>query len=61
MSKLTKCDVCGKIFEYGFIVDVNIQGGQDYTNIAKDWFEIGKKDVCYDCYYKAKKMLKDMQ
>lgn len=57
MSKVTRCDVCGKDFGYGFAVDVNIEGGQDYTNIAEDRFEIGKKDICKVCYYKIKRLL----
>ena len=57
MSKVTRCDVCGKVFDYGFSADVNIQGGQDFTNIAEDRFEIGKKDICKACYYKIRKLI----
>ena len=57
MSKTIKCDVCGKIFNYGFLIDVSLQGGQSFTNIADDRFELGKKDICKDCYYGVKKML----
>lgn len=57
MSTLKKCDACGKVFDYGFTIDVRIQGGVDFVNIAEDRFEIGKKDVCKNCYYMAQKML----
>lgn len=57
MSKVVKCDVCGKVFDYGFLIDINVQGGQSWTNIAEDRFEIGKKDVCKKCYTSIKKML----
>ncbi len=57
MSKALNCDVCGKAFDYGFSVNVNIQGGFGFINVADDRFEIGQKDVCRDCYYKIKKML----
>ena len=57
MSRITKCDICGKMFDYGFRVDVNIQGGHDFTNIAEERLELGQKDICLDCYYKAKEMI----
>lgn len=55
MSKVNKCDICGKVFDYGFLIEVSTQGGHSFTNIAEDRFEIGKKDICKSCYYKAKK------
>jgi hypothetical protein len=57
MSKVMKCSVCGELFDYGFSVDVDLQGAQDLADLAEDRFEIGKKDVCKKCYYEIKKML----
>lgn len=57
MSKVVKCDICGKMFDGGFLIEVNRQGGYDFTDAAQDRFEIGAKDVCRDCYYSVKKML----
>lgn len=57
MSKISKCDICGKTFDYGFLVDVKIQGGVSFANVAEDRFEIGQKDVCKECYNNIKKML----
>lgn len=54
---MAKCDICGKTFGYGFSINVNLQGTSDYTNIAKEIFELGQKDVCLDCYYKAKRSI----
>lgn len=55
--KSRKCDICGKEFDYGFLVDVKLQGGRDFLNVAEDRFEIGEKDICRDCYYGLKKMM----
>ena len=59
MSISKKCDVCGKDFGFGFSVDVSLQGGMSFTNIAEHRFELGQKDVCTDCYYMIKKILKN--
>ena len=59
MSISKKCDVCGKDFDFGFSVDVSLQGGTSFTNIAEHRFELGQKDVCTDCYYMTKKILKN--
>ena len=56
MSVLRKCDICGKEFNFGFSVGVSLQGGTDFLNIAKYRFDIGKQDVCEDCFYKIKNM-----
>ena len=58
MSVLRKCDICGKEFNFGFSVGVYLQGGTDFMNIAKYRFDIGKQDVCEDCFYKIKKYVK---
>ena len=57
MSRVTRCDICGKVFGYGFDICVGIQGAAPFTNISEERFELGQKDVCLDCYYKAKRML----
>ena len=61
MSVIRKCDVCGKDFDFGFSVDVSLQGGMDFTNIAKYRFDIGKQDICEDCFYKIKNMSKSLR
>lgn len=55
MAKLRKCDMCGKEFDYGFLIDIKTQGGMSFTDIAEDRFEIGEKDICKECYYKVKR------
>lgn len=56
MSKITKCDICGKTFDGGFLIDVSRQGGFDFIDSTKDRFEIGQRDICRDCYYKIKEI-----
>ena len=56
MSVLRKCDICGNEFDFGFCVDVSMQGGQDFLNIAKYRFYIGKQDICEECFCKIKNM-----
>ena len=56
MATVKKCDYCGKEFDYGFLITINLQGGQSFTNIAADGFEIGNKDLCRDCYYEIKEI-----
>lgn len=56
MSKTTKCDICGKTFDRGFLIDVRSQGGYSFTDIASDRFELRERDVCRECYYKIKEM-----
>ena len=61
MSVSRKCDFCGKEFGFGFSVDVSLQGGLDFLNIAKYRFDIGKQDICEDCFYKMKNMSKSLR
>lgn len=56
MAIIKKCDICGKTFDFGFSVDVNLQGGMSFTNIAEYRGELGNKDVCKECFYKLKKI-----
>ena len=56
MSVLRKCDICGKEFNFGFSVGVSLQGGTDFVNIAKYRFDIGKQDICEECFCKIKNM-----
>lgn len=51
-----KCDCCGKEFDYGFIVNVNVSKRYDYMNYIDDIFETGNRDICRECYYKFKKL-----
>ena len=60
MSVLRKCDICGKEFDFGFSVGVSLQGGCDFLNVAKYRFDIGKQDLCEDCFYKIKNMSKSL-
>ncbi len=57
MATVKKCDYCGKEFDYGFLITVNLQGGQSFTNVADDRFEIGNKDLCKGCYYEIKEIV----
>lgn len=57
MSITRKCDICGNTFDTGFCIDVSMNANYDFIDIAKHRFELGKKDVCIDCYYNVKKML----
>lgn len=59
MGIVRKCDICGETFDYGFSVDVNIQGGMSWTNVSEDRFEIKRNDICKSCYYKVKKIVTD--
>ena len=61
MSVLRKCDICGKEFDFGFSVGVSLQGGCDFLNVAKYRFDIGKQDICEDCFYKIKNMAKSLR
>lgn len=56
MSVLRKCDICGKEFDFGFSVGVSLQGGTDFLNIAKYRFDIGKQDICEECFKQIKNM-----
>ena len=56
MSVLRKCDICGKEFNFGFSVGVSLQGGTDFVNIAKYRFDIGKQDICEECFEQIKNM-----
>lgn len=56
MSKIVKCDICGKTFDRGFLIDVRSQGGYAFTDIACDRFELRERDICRECYYKIKEM-----
>ena len=60
MSVIRKCDVCGKKFNFGFLIGVSLQGGMDFTDIAKYRFDIGNQDICEDCFYKIKNMSKSL-
>lgn len=55
--KSIKCDICGREFGYGFLINVELQGGHDLLNVAQDRFETGNKDICSDCYYKLKETI----
>lgn len=57
MSTARRCDICGNVFDNGFCIDVFISTKYEFTNIAEYLPELGKKDVCIDCYYKVKEML----
>ena len=51
-----KCGCCGKEFDYGFLVSVDVQGYHYLTGVFEDKLEIGCKDICRECYYKFKKL-----
>lgn len=57
MATIKKCDYCGKEFSSGFLITINLQGGQSFTDITTDRFEIGNKDLCRDCYYEIKEIV----
>ena len=61
MSAIRKCDVCGENFDFGFLIDVSLQGGMDFLNIAKYRCDIGKQDICENCFYKMKNMSKSLR
>ena len=56
MATVKKCDICGKTFDFGFRISVNLQGGMTFTNIAGYREEIGNKDICKECFFKMKKI-----
>ncbi len=56
MATVKRCDCCGKEFDYGFLVSVDIQGGYDFKNVVDDRLEVDNKDICRECYYKFKKL-----
>ena len=57
--RIIKCDICGKDFTFGFSVETNLQGENDFTNIAKYRDDVCQMDVCTDCFYKIKKHILD--
>lgn len=60
MSVIRKCDICGENFNFGFSIDVSLQGGMDFMNISQYRFDIGKQDICENCFYKIKNMSKSL-
>ena len=56
MATIKKCDICGKTFDFGFRISVNLKGGMSFTNISKYRYELGDKDICLKCYKKMKKI-----